>query len=150
MYINELNKYLAMLMTQPSIWILALLMTIHTPTIYSELVQVQTWINANKLSLNVQKSNHMIISKINHIENVNISLSGQPVARTSNHRFLGVFINDKLKFDIHINKLCSKVSKSNGIMRRISHLVPLKFYKMCIIRQYIQESPMQSLHGDQY
>ena len=67
----------------------------------------------------------MIISNRNQIENINISLSGQPIARTSNHKFLGVFIDDKLKFDIHINKLCSKVSQSIGIMRRISHLVPL-------------------------
>ena len=59
------------------------------------------------------------------MENIKISLRDQPIARTYNHKFLGVFINDKLKFDIHIHKFCSKVSQSIGIMRRISHLVPL-------------------------
>ena len=48
----------------------------HTSMINSELAQVQTWINANKLSLNVQKTNYMVISKRNQIENINISLSG--------------------------------------------------------------------------
>ena len=45
----------------------------HTSLINSELAQVQTWKNANKLSLNVQKSNYMIISNRNQIENINIS-----------------------------------------------------------------------------
>jgi len=97
----------------------------NTSIINSELDQVQTWINANKLSLNVQKTNYMIISNRNQSENINISLSGQLIARTSNHKFLGVFIDDKLKFDIHINKLCSEVFQSIGFMRRISYLVPL-------------------------
>ena len=69
----------------------------------------------------------MIISNRNQIENINISLSGQPVARTFNHKFLGVFIDDELKFDIHINKLCSKVFQGIGVVSRISHLVPVNF-----------------------
>ena len=73
-----------------------------------------------------QKTNYMITSNRNQIQNTNISLSGQPIAETSNHKFLGVFIDDKLKFDMHINKLCSEVSQSIGMMRRISHLVPVK------------------------
>ena len=77
----------------------------HTSLMNSKLAQVQTWINANKLSLNVQKTNYMIISNRNQTENIKISLSGQPIAWTFNHNFQGVFYNDKLKFDIHINKL---------------------------------------------
>ena len=72
--------------------------------INSELAQVQTWINADKLSLNVQETNQMIISNRNQLENIKFSLSGQPIARTFNKKFLGVFIDDKFKFDIHINK----------------------------------------------
>ena len=75
----------------------------------TELVQVQTLRNANKLSVNVRKTNFMIISNKNHIENKNISLTGQPEAKTSDHKFLGVFNYDKLKFNKHISELCSKV-----------------------------------------
>ena len=67
----------------------------------------------------------MIKSNKSQIENINISKSGQPIDRTSNHKFLGVFIDDKLMFDKHINKLCSEVYQSIRIMRRISHLVPV-------------------------
>ena len=55
---------------------------------------------------------------------MNISLSGPPIARTSHHKLLGIFIDDKLKFDMLTKKLCLKVSQSIGVMRRISYLVP--------------------------
>ena len=66
-----------------------------------ELAQVQKRINANKLSLIVQKPKYMIISNRNQIGNMNISLNGQPLARTE---------DDRLKFDNYIIKLCSKVT----------------------------------------
>ena len=89
-----------------------------------ELAQVRTWINGNKLSLNVRKTVYMIISNRNQIEHMNISLSDQPIARTSNLKLLRVFIDDKLIFATHIDKLCSKVSQLIGVMRHISYLVP--------------------------
>ena len=57
------------------------------------------------------------------IGNINKSLKGQVIARTSNQMFLGVLIDKKLKFDKHINKLCYKVPQSIRIMRRILHVV---------------------------
>ena len=102
----------------------------HASMIVSELAQVQTGIYANELSLNVQKTNYLIISNRNQSENIRISLSGQPVARFSNHKFLGVSIGDKLKFNIHIDKLSSKVSQSTGTIRRISHPVPKNVFRI--------------------
>ena len=54
--------------------------TVPTYLFNYELAQVQTWINANNLTLNVQKTNYMIISSRNQIEDMNISLNGQPIA----------------------------------------------------------------------
>ena len=42
--------------------------TDYTSLIYSELAQVQTWINANKISLNLQKTNYMIVSNKNQMK----------------------------------------------------------------------------------
>ena len=120
--------------------------TDYTSLIKSELARVQTWIRTNKLSLNIQKTNYMIISSRKHIENINISLSGQPIAQSSHHKLLGIFIDDKLKFDKHLSQICSKMSQSVGVMRHISHL----FYEICIIYLFIQDLPTQSLHGVQH
>ena len=109
-------------------------MTHPTTWINSELAHVQTWINENE-----QKTNYMFFSHSSQIENINISLSGQPIAKTSNHKFRGIFIDDKMKFDKHINKLCSKLSQSTVIIRRILHMVPLNvlrslYYKLIYSR----------------
>ena len=68
----------------------------------------------------------MIISNKNQTENINISLSGQPVARASHHKYMSVYIDNDLFFDKHINKLCSKLSQSIRVKRRISKLLPVE------------------------
>ena len=62
LYINDLNKSFSMLKSIHFVDDTALYLDIkpstdHTSLINSELAQVQTWINANELSLNVQKTN---------------------------------------------------------------------------------------------
>ena len=57
---------------------------------------------------------HNKLSNRNQVESRHISMSGQFIAKASNHKFLGVFIDDKLKFDKNICESCSKVSQSIG------------------------------------
>ena len=81
LYNNDLNKSVSM---QKSIHFTddtTLYWEINPYTDYtslknSELAQVQTWINANKLSLSVQKTSYMIILNRNQTENVFFCLSG--------------------------------------------------------------------------
>ena len=103
--------------------------TDHKPLIIFESAQVKTWISTANLSLNVQGGNYIIVSNINQVQSMNNSLSCLFIARTSHHNFLGVLIGDKLKFDKHINKLCSNVSQSIEALRRISHLVPVNILR---------------------
>ena len=66
LYINDLNKSLSMpksihFADDPTLYLDINPFTVPTSLINSELAQVQMWINANKLSLNVRKTNYMII-----------------------------------------------------------------------------------------
>ena len=54
----------------------------HTSLINSELPQVQTRTNAKKIVPECKKNNYMIISNKNQIININISLNGQPIAKS--------------------------------------------------------------------
>ena len=72
-----------------------------TNMINAELTLVQTWIYTNKLSLNVQKNNYMIISNRRAVDDIDINLCGGATTRVSQHKFLGVIIDDKLKFEGH-------------------------------------------------
>ena len=44
--------------------------------------------------------------------------------RGTSHKYLGITLDKTLKFDVHINKVCIKVSHINGLTRRISNMVP--------------------------
>ena len=45
------------------------------------------------------------------------------VSRTNTHKCLGVQIDEKLSWDIHIDMICKKASAGIGAMRRIKPFV---------------------------
>ena len=90
----------------------------------TELKRVGQWVQVNRLSLNIDKTNYMIIS--NRKYNVkDLQLSGKIINRTNHVKFLGVIIDDKLSFSEHVHDLVKKVSSSTGVLRRVSNLVPV-------------------------
>ena len=68
----------------------------------------------------------MLISNSNSISSIPLSIffNNQPIIRVKSFTYLGVIIDEKLKFDQHTKYLCSKVSKSIGIFYKIRYLVP--------------------------
>ena len=54
-------------------------------------------------------------------------------------KFLGVIIDDKIKFNEHIQGLCNKISKSIGIIFRIRNCIPnvcLRILYFCLVHPY--------------
>jgi len=78
----------------------------------------------NYLSM-FKKNNYMVISNRTRSDNLNMMFRGQNIERVCSHKFLGVIIDETLKFDVHIYELCVRISQSIGIMRRVSDMVPL-------------------------
>ena len=56
-------------------------------------------------------------------------MGGSCIERKNHVTFLGVVLDDKLKFNEHINLICKKVSKSVGVMYRLSNYVPFSILK---------------------
>ena len=77
-----------------------------------DLQHVCSWLHANKLTLNTLKCKYMIIgssynlSHINYIPNINIQ--GHSIEKVDQFEQLGVTIDDQLKWDKHVDKLCKK------------------------------------------
>ena len=65
----------------------------------------------------------MIFYLKNKPPDLNISISNISISRTDIHKFLGVYIDEKLTFDGHISKLCAKISRGIGMLRRLKPLV---------------------------
>ena len=89
-----------------------------------ELKIISDWLNANRLSLNVNKSKLIIFKtkrKIIDINNLSIKLNGFKLVPTDNVKYLGLYLDKNLSFDYHINQLSKKLSKSNGILAKLRH-----------------------------
>ena len=71
------------------------------------LVTLTDWFCANKLSLNVNKTNFLVFSpKAKIISNeMTINLGDQIIRRVNNAKFLGIRIDDELQLGVHIDHL---------------------------------------------
>ena len=93
-----------------------------------ELENVDHWLRANKLSLNISKSKFMIFS--NKILAVpNLTIRNESINYVNEIKFLGIILDDKLKFSNHISNVCNKISKICGIFTKLSPILPSEALK---------------------
>ena len=88
-------------------------------SINKELALLFTWLQANKLSLNGQKTYYMIFhrARIKLINNSsNVVIGGSILTKIDEIKYLGVIIDNKLTWIPHITYVKNKVSKGTGIM----------------------------------
>ena len=94
-------------------------------TINTELCKVSNWITANKLQLNYEKTHMMVFnSGKKDISKLNILIDGHAVKTVSTTKFLGVSIDDDLKWKTHVNEILLKISKTIGVMGKLRHCLP--------------------------
>ena len=83
------------------------------------------WCCANRLSVNISKTNYMIFSN-GHLPGIlpYLLFNNTPIDRCSSLRFLGVELDEKLKFSKHISLISGKFSKTAGILRKLAEFMP--------------------------
>ena len=90
----------------------------------SELENVHKWLLVNKLTLNVKKTEYMIIgskrriSKITDECQIKIDIGGKDVKQVTSAKGLGVIIDDSLCWKEQIDGISTKVSKAIGILNQ--------------------------------
>ena len=94
----------------------------------SELINLYSWLKANKLSLNIAKTEFMVIGSrqkflAENCSELNIQLDNQPISRVEHAKSLGLIIDDRLSWSNHISELCRKISSAIGALRRIRPLI---------------------------
>jgi Reverse transcriptase (RNA-dependent DNA polymerase) len=91
-----------------------------------ELEKLAEWFKANKLSLNTKKTNFIIFGHKQQpdIAKYKLMLDGNCLERVKSAKFLGIYIDEKLNWNQHINHVCMKVSKGIGIMSRLKQIFP--------------------------
>ena len=89
-------------------------------TLNSELNNLSSWFAANRLSLNLCKTNFRVFKprQKKQLFEFHVSIDEQPIPRVSETMFLGVFADVNLSWKSHISQLASKLSKSIGIIHK--------------------------------
>ncbi len=84
--------------------------------INSELKNLNDWLIANKLSLNITKTLFMIIGSRQRInatqDNIDIGIDDHEINRVYSVKSLGTHIDCHLTLSVHIEKICKKISLS--------------------------------------
>ena len=106
-------------------------------TVNNELEKVSEWLNANKLTLNVKKSNYVIfrprqkrIPFIPQIKIFNPTLNTRVILEMKDFvKYLGIMIDSELSWKNHIDFICHKISRSVGTIAFIeSNCLPLQSF----------------------
>ena len=82
------------------------------------------WFGQNKLTLNINKCNVLIISNKNIVDSVDIFINGVKLPFVKSAKYLGVEINSRLSWSNHIDGLCKKLSSQLYILRRLKQILP--------------------------
>ena len=60
----------------------------------------------------------------------NVSISGNVIVKSDYVKYLGVFLDDRLSWKIHIDKLSKKLSRACGMVYKLRDYVPLSSFKL--------------------
>ena len=74
-------------------------------TVNRELAKISEWLSANRLSLNVGKSKLLYFTNNDRgiLKDIDIKINNQILAEVSDAKYLGVYIDNKLQWNTHIN-----------------------------------------------
>ena len=85
-----------------------------------ELTKTLDWLKANKLSLNIAKTNYILFHPKQKliIVNNNFTLDNVSVKQVEVMKFLGVLVDQHLSWKSHISYVAKKISKTIGIISK--------------------------------
>ena len=92
-----------------------------------ELKKVKMWLEVNKLSLNIDKTNFIIFKSPQHSlpETVSIKIGKFPIKRTCYVKFLGVLLDENLSWKYHLTELSKKLARTCGMFFKVRHFLPI-------------------------
>ena len=106
--------------------------------INTELKSINLWFKANKLSLNVAKTEFMVISSRQKLQTlndktINVNVEGVKINQTDHSKALGLNIDENLSWKEHIHATSKKVASSIGALKRVRPFISMhtaiKIYK---------------------
>lgn len=101
------------------------------------------WMNQNKLTMNLKKTQCMVIGtsqRLSKVNNICIKIDDVTLENVKDAKLLGVTIDQSLTWSTHLNLLGKKISKKLGVLRRLrcfmSNDALLKVYNSIIFPHF--------------
>jgi hypothetical protein len=102
-------------------------------TINAELNKLNIWFSANRLSLNVKKTNYIMFGSKPMCTNVSqfkLFIDDISIERAESTKFLGIIVDSRLTWKEHIIYISKKISRGVGALTRARSLLPCKLLLM--------------------
>ena len=92
----------------------------------SDLKSIQNWLKANRLVLNFQKTNYVIMGapREQSLQNLKPEIDGIALNRRYNTKVLGFHIDNNVKFDVHLNKTVKELNSKFILFTKLKKFLP--------------------------
>ena len=88
-----------------------------------DLLSIQDWFYANKLTLNLSKTVYLFFEHKGHTKmDLDLTLNGVTILRKRQTKFLGVWVDDQLNWKHHMQNLITRISSQMGLVKRGKNL----------------------------
>ena len=87
------------------------------------------WLIANKLTLNKSKTEFMLIGSRQRLrsfvyQSPSLKIGGAQISQMPSTKSLGIYIDENLTSNVHIENLSKKIASGIGALKRIRPIVP--------------------------
>ena len=88
-----------------------------------ELQKVRKWLEANRLALNIDKTNFVIFHSQQHkiTDNIVLRFGRKSIKQESYVKFLGILLDSNLSWKFHLTELSKKLARTAGLFYKIRH-----------------------------
>ena len=99
--------------------------------INEDLVKIKEWCDLNKLSINIKKTNYMIVkSPKKKSGNINIRLpnkygNSDIIEKRDHIKYLSILLDEQLSWKHHIAYGCSRIAQNTEIFSKLRHYMSL-------------------------
>lgn len=95
-------------------------------TLQISLSEILNWCSHNQMVLNPEKTKCMVVTtrQKHQIQKLSLDLvlQNQPIEQVSEHRHLGVILDDRLSWQKHINTLSKSAARNVYLLSRLTHV----------------------------
>ena len=100
-------------------------------TVNPELCKIDHWLRANKLSLNYNKTNFILLTSRKHNPaSFKVTIINHTISPHDNLKYLGVLLDNKLSWKPHVQRVKTQLSRACGILSKLKHCTTLPVLKV--------------------